>query len=125
MAVTVTTPNPGTQQNAMSALGEYQNLASLLNNILAITANLKQREVVNNYSTQYSNTTTYALNPDGSAGAADAAPVHTNPMVGTFVSHDDVTGFTGYIVNDLYDFLTGAAAPAKADRRPAIYGMLP
>jgi hypothetical protein len=117
--------NPGTSTNAGNALRDYANLASQIRTILAAIIDLKNREANQAYSEAYANTRTYALNPDGTAGAEDATPVHSNPMVGTYLSVDDVNGFVGYVVNDLYNFMTGVAGPTVADRRPALYGMLP
>lgn len=118
-------PNPGTSQNASQALRSYCDLALQMRNVLSALADLKSREAEHGYSTLYNNTPTYALNPDGTPGAADPAPVHTNPMIGTSLSVETVDGFVGYIVNDLYSFMTGVSGPAVADRRPALYGMLP
>jgi hypothetical protein len=117
--------NPGTQQDAAQALADYVNLANQIRGILSILADLKGREQEAAYSTLYANTKTYSLNPDGTAGAEDPTPVPANPMVGTSLSVQDVNGFVGYVVNDLHSFLTGVAGPTVADRRPAIYGMLP
>lgn len=117
--------NPGKQQNAVVALGDYTTLAIQLRAALTTLADLKQRESEHAYMDQYHNTATYALNSDGSAGAGDAVPDSAHPMIGQSISADDVQGFVGYVVNDLYDFLTGVAGPTVADRRPAIFGMLP
>lgn len=117
--------NPGLHGNAFGVLTDYANLAQHLWNVLQICADLKQRETTNAYSKIYQNTQTYTVNPDGTPGAVDGVPVPANPMVGTYLSRNDVDGFTGYCVNDIFDFLMGTRAPAMADRRPAIKGMLP
>lgn len=117
--------NPGTQANAFSALQDYANLAAQLNSILSILASMKQREATHAYSTQYANTATYTVNADGTPGSQDGTPNSAHPMVGTYLTSNEVSGFVGYVVNDLYNFLTGVSGPTVADRRPAIYGMLP
>ena len=117
--------NPGLQQNAFGALHDYAALAAQLSSVLATCAALKQREATHAYSDLYRNTATYTVNPDGTPGAEDVTPVLTHPMVGQPVSSSDVDGFVGYVVNDIYDFLTGVAGPTVADRRPALAGMLP
>jgi hypothetical protein len=117
--------NPGRQGNAYSALNDYAALALQVSNLLQSIIDLRNRESANAYSTIYSNTATYALNSDGTPGTQDGTPNHANPMIGTYLSANYVTGFTGYIVNDLFNFLTGVSGPTVADRRPAIKNMLP
>jgi hypothetical protein len=117
--------NPGRQQNAFSAINDYAALAAQINSILSTIAVLKQREATHAYSVVYNATATYTLNADGTPGSQDGSPTSGHPMVGQYVSATDVSGFVGYIVNDLYNFLTGVAGPTTADRRPAITGMLP
>jgi hypothetical protein len=123
--IVIPTSNPGTAHHASAALNDYSSLAAQLRNILAVLADLKGREAEHAYSLIYENTRTYALNPDGTAGPEDPTPVPENPMVGTVISYRETQGFAGYVVNDLYNFLTGVAGPTVADRRPAIYGLLP
>jgi hypothetical protein len=118
-------PDPGRQGNAYTALNDYAALAVQVSNILQMIADLKSREAANNYSDIYRNTETYTLNPDGTPGNKDPDPIPSHPMTGTYLSQDYVLGFTGYVVNDLFDFLTGVAGPTVADRRPAIKNMLP
>jgi hypothetical protein len=118
-------PNPGRQGNAYQALGDYVALAQQVSNLLQAIIDLRARESANAYSATYSNTATYALNTDGTPGAQDVSPVHSNPMTGTYLSANFVSGFTGYVVNDLFNFLTGVSGPTVADRRPAIKNMLP
>ena len=117
--------NPGRQGNAYQALVDYSQLAQTVWSVLQTIADLKQREATHAYSTIYSNTQTYATNSDGTPGSTDATPNSAHPMVGTYISANDIQGFSGYVVNDLYNFLTGVSGPTVADRRPAIKGMLP
>lgn len=117
--------NPGHQQNAFSALNDYAALAAQIQSVLSTIAVLKQREATHAYSAIYVATATYALNSDGTPGSQDVSPVSGHPMVGQAVAATDVSGFVGYVVNDLYNFLTGVSGPTTADRRPAINGMLP
>lgn len=117
--------NPGRQGNAFLALNDYAALAQQVSNILMTVTDLKQRESTHAYSTIYNNTSTYALNLDGTPGATDSNPVPSHPMSGTYLAANDVNGFVGYVVNDLYNFLMGISGPTVADRRPAIKGMLP
>lgn len=116
---------PGRQGNAYQALSDYSALAQQISNILTTITDLKYREQVHAYSTIYANTTTYSLNADGTAGSVDSNPDSSHPMSGSYLSANDVNGFVGYVVNDLYNFLTGVVGPTTADRRPAIKGMLP
>lgn len=119
------TNNPGLQVNAFQALNSYAALAAQINNVLSTIATLKQAEAAHAYSVIYANTATYAVNPDGSPGAQDSSPNLSHPMSGQYISANQVDGFVGYVVNDLYNFLTGVAGPTVSDRRPAITGMLP
>ena len=64
------TNNPGLQVNAFQALNSYAALAAQINNVLSTIATLKQAEAAHAYSVIYANTATYAVNPDGSPGAA-------------------------------------------------------
>lgn len=117
--------NANLNDNARKALIAYSNLASQISNILVTLADLKQREANHAYSTIYQNISTYTVNADGTIGATDTDPNHDHPMTGSYVTSNQVSGFVGYVVNDLYNFLTGVSGPAVADRRPAIYGILP
>lgn len=125
MPIIYNQPNPGYQTNAIAILNDYVTLAQNLSNMLQIITDLKLREANHAYSTIFAATATYSVNADGTAGAQDATPTSNHPMVGTSITDSEVQGFVGYIVNDLYNFLTGVAGPTVADRRPAIKGMLP
>jgi hypothetical protein len=120
-----TEANQGKRTNADLCIRDCSALAQEIWGILQKLDGMKQREAHHAYQEMFNNTPTYALNPDGSAGAADAVPDPTHPMEGQTVSANDLQGFTGYVVNDLYNFLTGVPGPTVADRRPAIAGMLP
>lgn len=115
---------PGTQANAQLALREYSELARQIWSLLQSLSDMKQREATHGYSAIFQNTATYSLNPDGTPGSSDATPNTSHPMVGTYHSANDYQGFSGYVVNDLYNFLIGVSGPTVADRRPAIQGML-
>lgn len=117
--------NPGTQPNAFNALTDFQALASQFWALYVDCKTMFQRQAQHNYTAIYNATSTYALNADGSPGAADGSPNNAHPMAGTYITANQVTGFDGYAVNDFIAFVEGTGAPSQADRRLAIQQMLP
>jgi len=116
---------PGTQSLALGAVNDYIALSRQVNNVLLAIVDLKSREASLNYSGMFSATATYAVNADGTPGSADGTPNPAHPMQGYSLSANQINGFVGYVVNDLFNFLTGVSGPTVADRRPAIHGVLP
>lgn len=117
-------PNPGLQGNAYAALNDYAALATQFWNLYMACKTMQQRQTQHNYTAIYNATTTYTLNADGSPGANDVTPNNAHPMVGTYITANEVSGFEGYGIDNFISFIENGAV-ATADRRPAIQQMLP
>ena len=116
--------NPGIQDNAFAEIARKQDAARAFWNLYLMCKTLQQQELQHAYSTTYSSTATYALNADGSPSSVDGTPNPAHPMIGQYLTANEIQGFQGYCVNDFVNFVENGAV-TTADRQVAIQQMLP
>jgi hypothetical protein len=116
--------NPGTAPNAFATLSDWQSIAQQMWNLYMTCKTMQQRQQQHAYVALYQATSTYTVNADGTPGANDVTPNNAHPMVGTYLTANEVSGFDGYGVNEFVNFVEGNTT-LVADRRPAIQQMLP
>lgn len=112
------------QANAIAAIDDHLAFVRQLEALYQSALDLKQRQTQHDYVSTWKAQPTYAVNADGSQGTADAQPDNGHPMSGVNLTADDLSAVTSYLVADLISFVENVA-PTQADRRPAIYKVLP